>query len=159
MTSSNPNHLPKAPSSNNTLGVGTERQQVTWGKRTIQSTAHQRERISEVSTRQCWSWSEVSFLFLAPRPGRQSENAQRMKKELIELFSRGTWQGVSAPWERLGLPEPPWAGRGSGPPHLETHSPIELEATLYLMPSPGPLILAARHAAPTHWVPGEAILL
>lgn len=48
----------------------------------------------------------MSFLFLAPRTVRQSEDAQRMKKELIELFSRGTWQGVSAPWEGLGLSEP-----------------------------------------------------
>lgn len=82
-----------------------------------------------------------------------------MKKELIELFSRGTWQGVSAPREGLGLSAPSREDRGSGLPHLETDSPVELEAILYLMPSLGPLISVPLHAAPTHRVPGAVILL
>lgn len=155
MTSPDPNHLPKAPSPGNTLGVRVSTN--VFGGHTIQSSAHQLWRIPEKFRgdsagvgAQCHLFSRLPGLW-----GSQ-KGAQRMWKRHWSS-SAGVHGGGLCSLGGAGPFRASWAGRGVGSVTWKRRV-SHLEAIALANASLGAFISAAVCAAPTHWAPGEAVL-
>lgn len=104
LASSNPSHLPKAPSPSNTLGLRASMNE--WGH-TAQSVAHQLWRISEkFPGGSAGVGAQGHFFSPLPELG-QSERCTEDGKGTLSSSAGAPGGGDSAPWAGPGLSEPP----------------------------------------------------